>query len=123
MALKGKKILIVLGLVLVILCIIAGIGIYMNKNAPPSLVVSGMVKDAKTGQPIAGAKVSDGNYASGKQFGITNSNGEYQYLTWPEEHGIVAEAPGYKTQSQLLTTKVFNKEKEKNLDFALVAKE
>jgi hypothetical protein len=117
---KRKKIFVLLGSVLVILCIIVVIAINTSKKAPPSLVVSGIVKDADTGKPIVGAKVSDGNYAGGKQFGITDSNGEYQYLTWPEEHGIVAEAPGYKSQRQLFTTKVFNKEKEKVIDFALV---
>lgn len=119
MATKRKKVFIILGSAFVILCIIAGIIIYTGHNAPPNLVVSGIVKDAKTGEPIQGAKVSDGQYASGKFFDMTDSTGRYLYLTYPEEHSIVVEVRGYKTQSQLLTTKLFNEKKEKIFDFML----
>ncbi|MHC4736911.1 MAG: carboxypeptidase-like regulatory domain-containing protein [Planctomycetota bacterium] len=82
--------------------------------APPELVIMGTVNDAKTGQPIAGAKVSDGGYGPkpswdiiqagdcGAHGAITDSQGKYRYLTWPEHHSIEAEAPGYKTQRKSL---------------------
>lgn len=80
---------------------------------PPTLVITGVVRDAKTGQPLAGVKVWDDGYgpeprwdviadASGLQpphFGaITDSHGRYEYLTWPEHHSIKAEALGYESQ-------------------------
>jgi len=88
----------------------------------PSLVVTGIVKDAATGQPIAGAKVSDDGYGS-KPYknAITDPAGKYRYATWPEEHSIVAQAPGYKPQRQTLTTSFSQTEKEKVLDFMLIS--
>jgi beta-lactamase regulating signal transducer with metallopeptidase domain len=84
----------------------------------PNCTIKGTVRDAVTGQPIAGAKVSDGDYAD--RGATTDSDGKYSYLTWYEEHSIVAEAPGYKTQGQTLMTKLFGVESEKTVDFALV---
>ncbi|MHC4665427.1 MAG: zf-HC2 domain-containing protein [Planctomycetota bacterium] len=84
---------------------------------PPTLVITGVATDARTGQPVAGVKVWDDGYgpeprwdviadASGPQpphFGaITDSHGRYEYLTWPEHHGIKAEAPGYESQRKSL---------------------
>lgn len=85
----------------------------------PNCTIKGTVTDAVTGQPIAEAKVSDGDYGEGKG-ATTDSDGKYGYVTWYEEHSIVAEAPGYKTQSKTLMTKLFRVESEKTVDFALV---
>ncbi|MHC4204904.1 MAG: carboxypeptidase regulatory-like domain-containing protein [Planctomycetota bacterium] len=87
----------------------------------PKFVVTGTVIDAATGQPIAGAKVTDDGYGPEPYKGaITDSEGEYSYLTWPEEHRIKAEAPGYKPQHKGLTG-LFHveNENEKVIDFAL----
>jgi len=90
-------------------------------SSEPKFVVKGTVKDATTGQAIAGAKVSDDGYGQ-KPYknAITAPNGNYRYITWAEEHSIVAQAPGYKPQRQALTTSFFQTEKEKVLDFMLV---
>jgi len=90
------------------------------KGGQPTLVITGIVTEAETGQPIAGAKVGDvEQYAEGKQWTTTDSDGNYSYQTWYEEHGIKAEAPGYKTQHKGLYTKLFRSEKTKVLDFQL----
>ncbi len=86
----------------------------------PEFVIKGKVTDAETGRPIAGAKVGDvERYAEGKQWTTTDANGGYSYKTWYEEHDVKCEASGYKTQNKVLLTKLFSKEKEKVLDFAL----
>ena len=85
-------------------------------------IVKGKVTDAVTGKPIAGAKVGDTEeYAGGKPYGVTDSNGNYSYLTWCEEHGVKAEAAGYKPKRETLLTSFWQTEKEKVLDFALEA--
>ncbi|MHC4739731.1 MAG: carboxypeptidase regulatory-like domain-containing protein [Planctomycetota bacterium] len=86
----------------------------------PTFVVRGTVTDAVTGEPIAGVKVSDDKYAGGRQGAITDSEGKYRYLTWPEEHRIKAEAVGYKPQHKGITG-LFHAETEdeKVIDFAL----
>ena len=86
-------------------------------------VVRGTVTDAVTGQPIAGVKVSDDKYADGRQGAITDSQGKYHYLTWPEEHSIKAEAQGYKPQRKGITG-IFHveAEDEKVIDFVLERK-
>lgn len=119
---------IILLLIFMVVCIGLYIGyrlaIRPGKNIfaspQPTMVVTGTVKDTTTGQPIAGAKVSDWKYGSGKQFGISDSAGRYQYLTWPEEHIIIAEAPGYKPQQQGVQTSFFHSDTAKIIDFALV---
>jgi outer membrane lipoprotein-sorting protein len=87
----------------------------------PEFVVTGTVTDAATGEPIAGAKISDDGYGPEPYRGaITDSQGRYRYLTWPEEHRIKAVAPGYKPQSKGITG-LFHVESadEKAIDFAL----
>ena len=89
----------------------------------PNFVVRGTVTDAVTGEPIAGAKVSDDQYAGGRQGATTDSEGRYRYLTWPEEHRIKAEAVGYKPRYKGITG-LFHAETEdeKVIDFALERK-
>jgi hypothetical protein len=87
---------------------------------PPNFVVKGTVTDAETGQPIAGAKVGDNKeYNEGKFCTVTDSDGNYEYKTWYEEHFTKCEAAGYKTEKKILLTKLFGSEKEKVIDFAL----
>jgi len=92
-----------------------------EEDKEPKFVVTGTVTDATTGQPIAGAKVTDDGYGPEPYKGaITDSEGKYSYLTWPEEHRIKAEAPGYKPQRKGITG-LFHAESEdeKVIDFAL----
>ncbi|MHC4456316.1 MAG: carboxypeptidase regulatory-like domain-containing protein [Planctomycetota bacterium] len=92
-----------------------------DEDAQLDFVVKGTVTDAATGEPIAGAKVSDDGYGPKPyRCGITDSEGRYSYLTWPEEHNIVAEAPGYKPQRKGITG-LFHveNEDEKVINFAL----
>jgi len=89
----------------------------------PSLTIRGVVIDAKTGEPIEGVKVSDGDYGEEPRKGtITDAEGNYAYKTWYEEHFIVAEMDGYKTKRRLLATKVVGKETEMVMDFELEQK-
>ena len=90
------------------------------ESEPPSFLIKGTVTDAETGQPIAGAKVGDvDQYAEGKQWTTTDSNGNYEYKTWYEEHGTTAEAEGYNSQLKGFNTKLFGSEKEKVINFQL----
>ena len=87
---------------------------------PPRFVIKGTVTDAESGQPIAAAKVGDNKeYNDGKSCTVTDSNGNYEYKTWYEEHGTIAEADGYKLQLKGFNTKLFGSEKEKVIDFQL----
>lgn len=99
----------------IIICSIA-VCIYFSSCAtgPPSFVIAGTVTDTESGQPIAGAKIFDDGYAGDPdwekiesgfyepnlpQWGdVTNANGNYAFLTWPEHHGIKIEATGYKSK-------------------------
>jgi len=123
----------ILGLLVVI--IIAAILLPMAKSmpGPPELIIKGIVKDAKTEEPIAGARVFDDGYGPKPDWeqikanersewgAITNSAGEYSFLTWPEHHSIKVEAPGYKSERQSLYSGhfVFNKKDEEIFGFAL----
>jgi hypothetical protein len=90
-------------------------------TSEPRLTVSGIVKDAESGQPLAGATVSDDGYGI-KPFrgATTDSAGKYQYRTWYEEHNIIALAPGYKAQRLLLRTSLWRRKTEIELNFSLV---
>lgn len=92
-----------------------------EEDEQPKFVVRGTVTDAVTGEPIANAKVSDDGYGPQPYKGATtDSEGRYEYFTWPEEHSIKAEAPGYNAQRKGLTG-LFHVETEdqKVIDFAL----
>ncbi|MBL7153124.1 MAG: carboxypeptidase regulatory-like domain-containing protein [Phycisphaerae bacterium] len=92
-----------------------------EEDKQPTFVVRGTVTDAATGEPIAGVKVSDDGYGPEPyKSAITDSEGRYRYLTWPEEHRIKAEASGYKPQRKGITG-LFHveDEDEKVIDFAL----
>lgn len=86
----------------------------------PQLVVTGVVTDAATGQPIEGAKVSDDGYGPKPYRGaVTGPSGTYVYVTWAEEHSVIAKAPGYREQRQTLITDFFQTEREKVINFEL----
>jgi hypothetical protein len=92
-----------------------------EQDKQPTFVVRGTVTDATTGEPIAGVKVSDDGYGPEPyKSAITDSEGRYGYLTWPEEHRIKAEASGYKPQYKGITG-LFHveNEDEKIIDFSL----
>jgi beta-lactamase regulating signal transducer with metallopeptidase domain len=87
----------------------------------PKFIISGIVKDAITGKPIVGAKVSDEGYGPKPyKYGFTDSFGKFQYTTWNEEHSIKAEAPGYGSQQLTLFTDFLQMKKGKVLDFSLI---
>ncbi len=92
------------------------------KSIPKNLQfrIEGTVTDADTGDPIAGAKVGDvSGYNSGRFSTTTDENGKYEYLTYYEEHNIVAKAAGYETKQEILLTKLIGKEDKKTIDFNL----
>ena len=93
----------------------------LTGDVQPTLVVRGVVTDGVTGEPIAGAEVSDEGYGPKPHKGaITDSAGQYRYVTWGEEHPIVTRALGYQAQHKTMTMSFFQTEKEKVMDFALV---
>ncbi|MFA5239341.1 MAG: M56 family metallopeptidase [Phycisphaerae bacterium] len=108
-----------LGLITLLLFAAVFLPMARAESGPPEFVIKGVVTDADTGQPIAGAKVGDDGYAEGKQCTTTDANGFYSYNTWYEEHNIKCEASGYKTQKGWFGTKLFGSEKEKVIDFSL----
>jgi len=89
----------------------------------PEFVVTGTVTDKATGRPIDGAKVSDDGYGPRPyKSAITDAEGRYSYFTWPEEHTIIAQAPGYKPQRKSIKAGLFhteNRKKTQVIDFAL----
>ncbi|MCH7557642.1 MAG: HEAT repeat domain-containing protein [Planctomycetes bacterium] len=123
----------ILGLAVVIITAAILLPMATSKPGPPSLVIKGTVKDAQTGEPIAGARVFDDGYGPEPNWeqikadersewgAITNSAGEYSFLTWPEHHSIKVQAPGYKAERRSLYDGhfVFNKKDEEIFDFAL----
>ena len=109
--------------IFVLVCLMAACVLPMAKldPGPAGFVIKGTVTDAETGQPIVGAKVGDNKeYNDGKFCTFTDSNGNYEYKTWYEEHGVKAEADGYKRQDKGFGTKLFGSEKEKIIDFELL---
>jgi hypothetical protein len=123
----------ILGLAVVIIVAAILLPMAACTSGPPSLVIKGVVKDAQTQEPIAGARVFDDGYGPKPNWeqikadersewgAITNSAGEYSFLTWPEHHSIKVEAPGYKAKRQSLYDGhfVFNTKDEEIFDFAL----
>ncbi len=107
MSQRKMKVLLIAGMVTVM--VITVLTLVSCEPGPPRLVISGRVVDAATGQAISGARVSDDGYGPGPQWhtikpgqcmpwgAITDPNGRYQFLTWPEHHGIKAEALGYQS--------------------------
>lgn len=89
----------------------------------PEFVITGTVTDRATGLPIEGARVSDDGYGPQPYKGaITDAEGRYSYFTWPEEHTIIAQAPGYKPQRKSIKAGLFHAENVQNtqvIDFAL----
>lgn len=66
----------------------------------PDLRVSGVVLDAVTREPVAGARVHEGRYAPDLAAGaVTGEDGAFAYYSYPEEHCLLVEAPGYAAYS------------------------
>ncbi|MBN1392467.1 MAG: hypothetical protein JW947_06660 [Sedimentisphaerales bacterium] len=108
-----------IGLIVLLIFAVIVLPMAKAKSKSPEFVIKGIVTDAETGRPIAGAKVGDDKYAGGQFWTTTDSNGCYSYNTWYEEHNIKCEASGYKTKNTGFGTKLFGSEKEKVLDFVL----
>ncbi|MFC1676130.1 LamG-like jellyroll fold domain-containing protein [Planctomycetota bacterium] len=104
--------------------------------APPPLIIRGTVTDSVSGDPIAGAKVFDDGYADAdweriesgfyepnlpRWGAITDANGNYAFLTWPEHHSFKIEATGYKPKGATLYSGHFslNKKNEEIFNYAL----
>ena len=105
--------------ILILVCVMLFCVIPMAKAGNAEFVIRGTVVDASTGKPIAGARVGDNKYNYGKFFALTDSDGNYSYKTYYEEHNITAEANGYNSDDAILLTKLFGPEKERVMDFAL----
>lgn len=89
-------------------------------NDKPNTVCEGMVLDAKTGQPIANAKI-EAFYSNDPPYAETASNedGEYEFKVWSEEHRIRASAPGYREKSNMVDTGFLQRKKKIRINFLL----
>ncbi len=84
------------------------------------MLINGIVRDAETGQVIAGASVSDNGYGPKPyKSSMTDSAGRFSYSTWPEEHYILAEAPGYKSQRKTISGEQSQSDKYAVVNFSL----
>ncbi len=111
---------------IVILVPLIPIGVMLNRpqsTDKPSLRVTGRVTDALTAKPIPHARADDNRYGAGPgkspQQAWTDSNGNYELHTWPEEHTLAASAPGYQTKLATLTTSLWGRERTARMDFQL----
>lgn len=94
-----------------------------GQRSVPDFLVTGLVSDALTGQPLAGARVADNFYGTepdrAAREAWTDTNGHYQLMTWHEEHSVVASAPGYENKLATLMTAILGAEKRRELHFQL----
>ena len=111
--------------VVIVLGVLAVPGIALTSRRPADFVITGTVKDVATGRVVPGARVSDDGYGPEPHRGaVTDSAGQFRYVTWPEEHFVVAEAQGYAAQRETLSTGVLQAGgNEKTMHFALTALE
>ncbi|MCX6902182.1 MAG: protein kinase, partial [Verrucomicrobia bacterium] len=95
-----------------------------TNHRPPQFLVTGLVSDATTGQPIAGARVADNRYGTSAskvpREEWTDPNGHYTLVTWPEEHTLIASAPGYQTILATLNTTLAGRERTARMNFSLL---
>jgi len=92
--------------------------LFTGCNYDRIITLSGTVYDAETGMPIENVSVSDGNYGM-RNSAITDSNGNYSYETYCEEHTIEITADGYTTKNQTLCTPFFPSSQQMTLDIIL----
>lgn len=105
--------------ILIMACALA-LASCLSSGREPDFFVSGTVRDARTGAPLAGVRIGDGSYGARPPLGVTSAaDGTYGYFTWYEEHDIVAEAPGYRVATRVLYTRFFGRSPVERLDFVL----
>lgn len=123
----------IIGLLFIIVTGLILLPMAAAKVGEPTLVIKGTVTDSITGEQIAGAKVFDDGYGpspdwqnikagqQSKSGAITDANGQYSFLTWPEHHSIKVQADGYTAQKKSLYSGHFtlNKKDEEIFDFSL----
>jgi hypothetical protein len=84
------------------------------------VVVTGVVRDAVSGKPIPGARVSDDEGTWESHRGAwTDSSGRYRYTTRREEQHLTAQAQGYQPQRLILAADVLDPATEATVDFDL----
>ena len=89
-------------------------------NEEPDFVVCGTVKEAGTGKPLVDVWVGDHGYGKRPWRGtVTDTEGKYQFTTWPEEHNIVAQILGYRTAIKTMTSTMFQISNTVTIDFEL----
>lgn len=74
--------------------VLASLLVVSCDHGPPDLTLTGVVTDALTGNPIAGARVADDGYGPTRSpaGATTDAAGRFSYLTWREEHSVIATA-------------------------------
>lgn len=82
------------------------------------ITLGGVVVDAVTGSPVAGATVSDGAYGKGN-FGVTDDSGRFSYITYGEEHTLIVTASGYRTITKTMITPLLINDKEITIEIVL----
>ena len=104
---------------------LAALALNRHFSSTPNVTISGIVTDAATGQPIAGARIDDNRYGTGPgeppAQAWTDTKGHYELKTRYEEHSIAASANGYESKLSTLRTKIFHSERDVRMNFALDA--
>jgi len=83
----------------------------------PDLRVSGVVRDAASREPLAGARIHEGRYATDLAAEATSDiAGAFAYYTYPEEHSIYVEKDGYLTVKALVGLDPASREDELSIE-------
>ncbi len=118
---KGRKRWWLLGL-LAVGAVATALAVFLW-SGQPNVQVQGVVTDASTGKPIAGARVADHIFAAGAnkkaREAWTDAQGRFSLETWPEEHTLAASAPGYEQKLVTFPTKLFGQERQMRMNIHL----